>query len=135
MQKAEESELDLIAISPGAQPIVCKIMDYGKYKFELLKKEKESRKKQKVVVVKEIRMSPSIDKHDVQIKINHAIKFLKDEYKLKVSIQFKGREVIYKQIGEKILNTFLEGISEYGTTSKSPTVEGSSLVVNIEPKK
>ncbi|HAN10169.1 MAG TPA: translation initiation factor IF-3 [Clostridiales bacterium] len=135
LQKAEEVQLDLIAISPTAQPIVCKIMDYGKYRFELIKKEKEAKKKQKLIVIKEIKMSPSIEKHDIDIKINRAIKFLQDDCKLRICVQFKGREMAHRDIGYKILKAFMESISEYGVNDKAPMNEGNSLVINVEPKK
>ncbi len=132
---ATEAELDLIAISPTAQPMVCKIMDYGKYKFEINKKEKDAKKKQKNVVLKEIRMSPSIDKHDIDIKINQAIKFLKENCKLRIAVQFKGREMVHRELGNRILKMFIEGLTEYGTSERGPMFEGSSLVVNFDPKK
>lgn len=134
LQKAIDLDLDLIAISPTAQPMVCKIMDYGKYRFELIKKEKEAKKKQKTVILKEVQLSPNIEEHDIQIKVNRAIKFLQEDCKLRVVVKFKGREMIHRTLGEKVLKTFIEGISEYGTVIKFPMMEGNSLVANIEPK-
>ena len=102
---ADEKNLDLVKISPQAKPPVCKIMNYSKYKFDLAKKEKEARKKQKVVAVKEVRLSPNIDTHDVQVKVKNAIKFLKDGNKVKVSIRFRGRELSRTDVAIDIMRT------------------------------
>ena len=105
---ADEKNLDLVKISPQAKPPVCKIMNYSKYKFDLAKKEKEARKKQKVVAVKEVRLSPNIDTHDVQVKIKNAIKFLKDGNKVKVSIRFRGRELSRTDVAIDIMKDFAD---------------------------
>ena len=104
---ADEKNLDLVKISPQAKPPVCKIMNYSKYKFDLAKKEKEARKKQKVVAVKEVRLSPNIDTHDVQVKVKNAIKFLKDGNKVKVSIRFRGRELSRTDVAIDIMAMFV----------------------------
>lgn len=135
MRMANDANLDLVAISPNAKPIVCKIIDYGKYKFELAKKNKEAKKKQKTITLKEIRMSPSIEKHDVQIKVKQAIKFLNKGDKVKVSIFFKGREMVHKNIGKKILDIFVEDLAEYAVIDKNATVEGRYLSIFLSPKK
>ena len=109
---ADEKNLDLVKISPQAKPPVCKIMNYSKYKFDLAKKEKEARKKQKVVAVKEVRLSPNIDTHDVQVKVKNAIKFLKDGNKVKVSIRFRGRELSRTDVAIDIMKDFADQVSE-----------------------
>ena len=108
---ADEKNLDLVKISPQAKPPVCKIMNYSKYKFDLAKKEKEARKKQKVVAVKEVRLSPNIDTHDVQVKVKNAIKFLKDGNKVKVSIRFRGRELSRTDVAIDIMKDFADQVS------------------------
>lgn len=131
---AEEKKLDLVKIAPTAKPPVCKIMDYGKYRFDMAKKEKEAKKKQKVIETKELRLSPSIDTHDVQVKVKKAIEFLKDGDKVKVSIRFRGREIGHSKTGEAILEDFAAQISEYGVVDKAPKMEAKSLVMFLAPK-
>lgn len=133
-QIAYEKNLDLVKIAPKATPPVCRIMDYGKYKFEAAKKEKEARKNQKTVDVKEIRLSPSIDDHDFNTKLNHAIKFLKNGDRVKVSVRFRGRELHHAQLGEDILKRFGEGVSEVGTVDKMPKLEGRFMNMFVSPK-
>ncbi|OQB12220.1 MAG: Translation initiation factor IF-3 [Firmicutes bacterium ADurb.Bin193] len=130
---ANEKGLDLVKIAPQANPPVCKIMDYGKYRFELAKKEKEQRKNQKVIVVKEVRITPNIDDHDFETKLNSAKKFLKAGDKVKVTVRFRGREVTHSSLGEILLNRFGERISEYGTVEKSPKLEGKNMFMFISP--
>jgi len=134
LAKAEESNLDLVKIAPQATPPVCKIMDYGKYKFEIAKREKENRKNQKVVNTKEIRISPSIDSNDFNTKVNHAIKFLKAGDKVKITVRFRGREVNHSQIGASLLEKFIEALSEYSSTDKAPKLEGRNMFVVVSPK-
>ena len=131
---ADEKKLDLVKIAPTAKPPVCRIMDYGKYKFDQAKKEKEARKKQKTVDIKELRLSPSIDKHDIQVKVKKAIEFLKNGDKVKVSIRFRGREIGHSQTGNIILENFANDISEYGIVDKPPKMEAKSLVMFLAPK-
>ncbi len=121
-------------ISPKAVPPVCRIMDYGKYKFEQTKKEKEIKKNQKVVSVKEVRLSVNIDTHDFNTKLNQAVKFLKAGDKVKVSIRFRGREMAHTHLGEGILTRFAEGISEVGVVDKQPKMEGRSMVMFLSAK-
>jgi len=135
LELSSEKGLDLIEISPNAKPPVCKIMDFGKYKFELTKREKEAKKKQKVVNIKEIRMSVNIDKHDIEIKANKAKQFLNQKDKVKVAVVFQGRELAYMDLGKKILDTFVEMVSEEGVIEKPSTVEGRSMMIIIAPKK
>lgn len=132
---ANEKNLDLVKISPNANPPVCKIMDYGKFKYEASKKEKESKKKQKVVVVKEIRLRPGIDLNDLNTKAKNAIKFLNSGDKVKVAVRFRGRELGHKEIGYQVINTFIEIVGEAGAPDKAPKMEGNSLVLMLEPKK
>lgn len=134
LRLAEEKKLDLVNISPNAKPPVCKILDYGKYRYEMQKREKEAKKKQKVTEVKEIRVSTFIEKHDLQVKANNAAKFLKNGDKVKVSLRFKGREKGYANIGEEVMNTFAEAISEVGVIEKKPMLEGRSMIMILAPK-
>lgn len=113
---------------------MCKIMDYGKYKFEAAKREKEQKKNQKVLTIKEVRITPNIDDHDFNTKLNNAIKFLKSGDKVKVTVRFRGREVTHSQIGEVLLNKFAEQASEYGNLEKSPKLEGKNMYMFISPK-
>lgn len=131
---ADERKLDLVKIAPTAKPPVCRIMDYGKYKFDQAKKEKEARKKQKTVDVKELRLSPSIDTHDVQVKVKKANEFLKDGDKVKISIRFRGREIGHSKVGAQIMEDFAKATSEFGVVDKQPKMEGRSLVMFLAPK-
>ncbi len=131
---ADERKLDLVKIAPNAKPPVCKIMDYGKYKFDQAKKEKEARKRQKTVDVKELRLSPSIDTHDIQVKVKKAIEFLKDGDKVKISIRFRGREIGNTKVGNTILESFANDVAEYGVVDKQPKMEARSLVMFLAPK-
>lgn len=131
---AESRNLDLVMISPKAVPPVCRIMDYGKYRFEQAKKEKEIKKNQKVVSIKEVRLSVNIDTHDFNTKLNQATKFLKAGDKVKVSIRFRGREMAHAHLGEEILNKFAEGISEVGNVDKQPKLEGRSMIMFLSAK-
>ncbi len=131
---ADDRNLDLVKISPTAKPPVCRIMDYSKFKFDKAKKEKEARKKQKVVSVKELRLSPNIDKHDVQVKVKKAIEFLKSGDKVKISIKFRGRELGHTDIATDIMNNFAEQVSEYGIVEKAPKMEAKSMAMFLAPK-
>ena len=121
-------------ISPKAVPPVCKIMDYGKYRFEQAKKEKEIKKNQKVVTIKEVRLSVNIDVHDFNTKLNQAIKFLKSGDKVKVSVRFRGREMAHTNLGADTLRRFGESITEVGSVDKPPKMEGRSMVMFLAPK-
>ncbi|CAK9331074.1 translation initiation factor IF-3 [Thermoanaerobacter kivui] len=131
---AQERHLDLVKIAPQANPPVCKLMDFGKYRYELSKREKEAKKKQKVINVKEIRMSPTIEDHDFAVKLKSAIKFLKEGNKVKVTIRFRGREATHTGIAEEVLNRFAQQISEYGVVEKAPDMEGRNLMMVLTPK-
>ena len=132
---AQEADLDLVKIAPQATPPVCKIIDYGKWKFEASKKEKENRKNQKVMVVKEIRLSSNIGEHDVMAKVTHAIKFLSHGEKVKISIRFRGREITHSELGRKVLLNFVERVSEFGVMEGFPKLEGRSMHLMISPVK
>ncbi|MDE6357820.1 MAG: translation initiation factor IF-3 [Eubacteriales bacterium] len=131
---ADEKNLDLVKISPTAKPPVCRIMDYSKYKFDKAKKEKEARKKQKVVSIKELRLSPNIDKHDVQVKVKKAIEFLKNGDKVKISIKLRGRELGHTDIASGIMQNFAEEVSEYGSIEKAPKMEAKYMAMFLSPK-
>ncbi len=133
-KKADEKGLDLVKISPTANPPVCKIMDYSKYKFDLAKKEKDARKKQKIVTLKEVRLSPNIDTHDVEVRVKNAIKFLKDGNKVKVSIRFRGREMTRQDAAITIMQNFAEAVSEYGVIDKQPKMEARTMAMFLSPK-
>lgn len=131
---AEERKLDLVNVSPNAKPPVCKILDYGKYRYDLQKREKEAKKKQKTMQVKEIRLSTFIEEHDIQVKANTASKFLKDGDKVKVSLRFRGRERDHTAKGREVMEKFAEICSEVGIVDKKPTFEGRSLTMFLAPK-
>ena len=131
---AEEKELDLVKIAPNATPPVCKIMDYGKFRFEQLKKEKEAKKNQHVVEVKEIRMSPSIDTNDFNTKVKNAMKFLKDGNRVKVTVRFRGREMAHTSLGTDLLKKFGSDCAELATVAKDAKLEGRNMSMFLSPK-
>ena len=133
-EMAEEQGLDLVKISPNATPPVCKIMDYSKFCYDQKKREKDARKNQKVVEIKEIRMSPSIDTNDLNTKIKAAQKFLSDGNRVKVSVRFRGREMAHTNIGEKLLMDFAEACTEVATMEKNPKLEGRFMAMFLTPK-
>ena len=132
---ADEKSLDLVKISPQAKPPVCKIMDYSKYKFDQAKREKEARKKQKTVAVKELRLSPNIDTHDVQVKVKNAIKFLQEGNKVKISIRFRGRELGRTDAAVEIMNDFAAQVAEYGVAVPAVVKSGSVYGTQFHPEK
>ena len=132
---AEEQGLDLVTISPNAIPPVCKIMDYSKYCFDQKKREKEAKKNQRVVEVKEIRMSPSIDTNDLETKVRAAQKFLADGNRVKVSVRFRGREMAHTNLGEKLLMQFADSCAEVAAMEKNPKLEGRFMAMFLAPKK
>ena len=133
-EMAEEQGLDLVKISPNAVPPVCKIMDYSKFCFDQKKREKEAKKNQKVVEIKEIRMSPSIDTNDFNTKAKNAQKFLKEGNRVKVSVRFRGREMAHTNIGEKLLMDFAEACAEVSTMEKNPKLDGRFMAMFLAPK-
>ena len=131
---AYEQDLDLVKIAPQATPPVCRIMDYGKYCFEQQKREKEAKKNQRVVEVKEIRMSPSIDTNDLNTKVKNAMKFLKDGNRVKVTVRFRGREMAHTSLGEVLLKQFGESCAEVATVEKGAKLEGRNMSMFLSPK-
>lgn len=131
---ANSRNLDLVKIAPQASPPVCKVMDYGKYMFDLAKREKEARKKQKVISVKEVRLSASIEEHDFNFKLKNAIKFLKNGDKVKVSIRFRGREMNYTSLGQQTLEKFAKAVDEVAVVERRPKIEGRNMFMILNPK-
>lgn len=134
LKMAAEKSLDLVKIAPQAKPPVCKIMDYGKYKFDAAKKEKEARKKQKTISVKEVRLSASIEKHDFETKIRNAVKFLKAGDKVKISVVFRGREMMHTHRGTELLEQAMVLVEEVGVAEAKPKLEGRAMVIVVAPK-
>lgn len=134
LKLAEEAGLDLVKIAPNAKPPVCKIVDYGKYRYEQIRKEKEAKKKQKVIEIKEIRLSPNIDTNDLNTKMNAAKKFLTKGDKVKVTLRFRGREMAHMANSKHILDDFAENLSEVASMEKAPKVEGRSMTMFLAPK-
>ena len=134
LEIAARANLDLVLVAPNAKPPVCRIMDYGKFRFEQQKKEKEARKNQKVINVKEVRLSPTIDEHDFNTKLRNAIKFLEKGDKVKASIRFKGRAITHKEIGQRVLDRFAEACAEVSTVEQKPKMEGRSMFLVLQPK-
>ncbi len=135
IQRAVQAGLDLIEVSPNAEPPVCKILDFGKYKYELQKKKNEAKKKQKVVEVKEVKFRPMIGEHDFQIKLKAVFKFLGEGNKVKISLRFKGREMAHQQLGMKIFDRIQEEVTEMGAVENRPKFEGRQIIMLINPIK
>jgi len=131
---AEEKQLDLVEISPAAKPPVCKIMDFGKYKYEQSKREKEAKKKQKIISVKEVKLRPNIEDHDFDVKAKNATRFLKDGDKVKATIIFRGREIVHTQLGQKLLKRLAECVSEFALVERQPKLEGKNMIMILTPK-
>ncbi len=134
LQLAERANLDLVLVAPQAKPPVARIMDYGKFKFEQQKKDREVRKNQKIIALKEVRLSPSIDEHDFQTKLRNGIKFLEKGDKVKASIRFKGRAITHKEIGQRVLDRFAEACKEVATVEQRAKMEGRSMFLILAPK-
>ena len=134
LEKAGENNLDLVLVAPNSKPVVCKIMNYGKYKFEQAKKEKEAKKKQKILEVKEIRVTPNIEEHDFSFKAKNAKKFLQDGNKVKITVRFRGREVNNSKAGENVLNKFIEALEEVANVEKAPKLEGRNMFTILAKK-
>lgn len=129
-----DKDLDLVLISPSAKPPVAKLMDYGKYRFEAIKKEKDAKKKQKVIKIKEVRLSPVIDAHDLNVRAKNAIKFLGEGDKVKASIRFKGRQMSYSDKGREVMKVFYSMIEDYAIMEKNPIMEGRNMFMILVPK-
>ena len=134
LEKAGENNLDLVLVAPNSKPVVCKIMNYGKYKFEQAKKEKEAKKKQKIAEIKEIRITPNIEEHDFGFKAKNARKFIEDGNKVKITVRFKGREVNNSKLGEDVLNKFIENLSDIANVDKKPKLEGRNMFIMLSKK-
>jgi translation initiation factor IF-3 len=133
LEIAERVELDLVMVAPNAKPPVCRIMDYGKYRFEQQKKEKENRKKQKVINVKEVRLSPAIEEHDFNTKLRNARKFLEKGDKVKGSVRFRGRAITHKELGQRVLDRLAEECKDLATVETKPKMEGRSMFIMLAP--
>ena len=131
---ADERNLDLVKIAPNSNPRVCKLMDYGKYRFEMAKREKEQRKNQKTIEVKETRLSATIDLHDMEVKAKATRKFLQDGNKVKVSIRFRGRQITHSEIGLKVMQNFAERCAEVSSVERRPTMDGRHMIMILAPK-
>ncbi len=134
LDKADEKNLDLVLVAPNVNPPVCKIMNYGKYKFEQAKKEKEAKKKQKVLEIKEIRITPNIEEHDFGFKSKNARKFLEDGNKVKITVRFRGREVNNIKMGEDVLDKFTEALEDIAVVEKKPKLEGRNMFIMLSKK-
>ncbi len=135
MKLAREAELDLVKIAPTAKPPVCKIIDYGKYRYEQARKEKEAKKKQKTIEIKEVRLSPNIDENDLNTKVNAARKFIEKGNKVKVTLRFRGREMAHVQSGKQILDVFSERMADVAVVDKAPKMEGRSMTMFLTEKR
>ncbi len=134
LQTAKQTEMDLVEISPDAEPPVCKIMDFGKFRYKQQMKAKKSKKKQHKVKLKEVRFRPRIDSHDLEMKVNHAREFLEKGNSVKLTVMFRGREMAHKEIGFELLNQVMEQLSDIGSTDKKPLGEGRFINAFIKPK-
>ncbi len=134
LKKAEDQNLDLVEVAPQANPPVCKILDYGKFRYNQQKRLRESKKKQHVIANKEVRMRPGIGDHDLETKINHAIKFLQEGSRLKITVRFRGRELSRQDLGTTLLDRVVEMLADYAEIDKSPIVEGRNMIVYLIPK-
>ena len=135
LEIAEEKKLDLVLVAPNSKPPVCKIMNYGKYKFEQAKREKEAKKKQKVYELKEIRVTPNTEEHDFNFKVKNARKFLEDGCKVKITVRFRGRELSYAKLGENLLNKFAEALSDVASLDKKAVLEGKNMFIILSKNK
>jgi len=135
LARAEEAELDLVEVAPEADPPVCRIMDYGKYQFELNKKRHAARKKTKQIHVKEVKFRPGTDEGDYQVKLRNLVRFLTNGDKAKVTLRFRGREMAHQELGARLLKRVEEDLAEYGTVEQYPKMEGRQMVMIIAPKK
>lgn len=130
---ANDANLDLVKVSPNAKPPVCKVLDYGKFRYEEMRRLKDAKKKQKTVVIKEIRMSVRVEEHDIMVKVKNCVKFLQQGNRVKVSIRFRGREMAYTDQGKVVLRDFASRVSEYGAIDKSPKMEGRNMSMFLTP--
>lgn len=134
LELAEEAHLDLVKIVANATPAVCKLMNYDKHRFEMAKREKEMRKNQRVISIKEVQLSATIEEHDTMVRAKNAIKFLQDGDKVKVTIRFRGRQITHQEIGLAVMNDFIERTKEYATVERKPSTEGRHMIMVLAPK-
>jgi translation initiation factor IF-3 len=134
LRVAEEQGLDLVEVAPNSQPPVCRIMDYGKYKYQQSKRSQEARKHQTIIHVKEVKVRPRTDEHDFQFKLRHVKRFLNEGNKAKISILFRGREIAHTEFGKEMLNRFIEGVKDLAVIEQAPRLEGRNLVMILAPK-
>ena len=134
LQEAQNRDLDLLCVNPNGKPPVCKIINYGKYRFDAQKKAKEAKKNQKIIELKEIQLTPQIGQHDIETKVKAAIKFLEDGNKVKVGVRFKGRQMAHPEVGNETLNKFLEYVTDYATIEKKPVLDGRWLTCVLSSK-
>lgn len=134
LRAAEERQLDLVEVAPQAKPPVCRIMDYGRYRYEQSKREKEAKKKQKIITVKEVKLRPNIDDHDFNVKARNAIRFLKDGDKVKATIMFRGRQIVHPDIGRQLLVRLAEQVKDLATVERQPKLEGRNMIMILAPK-
>jgi translation initiation factor IF-3 len=134
LRLAEQAGLDLVEISPGAEPPVCKILDLGKFRYEAQKKAHEARRKQKVIQIKEIQLRPTIDKHDLEIKIKRTIGFLEEGDRVRISLRFRGREMDHTDLGYQVINRVQEALKDIGKVDHPPKMEGKQIIMTVGPK-
>lgn len=134
LRAAMEQGLDLVEVAPHAKPPVCRIMDYGKYKYEQSKREREARKKQRIINVKELKLRPNIENHDFQVKVKNAERFLLDGDKVKVTLMFRGREISHSQLGQDLCMRFYQHLAEHAVLEKEPKIEGRNMIMILAPK-
>lgn len=134
LRLAREKGLDLVEVAPSAKPPVCRIMDFGRFRYEQSKREREAKKKQRIVEIKEIRMTPKIDDHDYNVKAKAAERFLREGNKVKVSVRFRGREIVHTDIGKDLLADLAEAVKDVGTVERPPQVEGKNMIMILTPR-
>ena len=134
MRLAEEKQMDLVEVAPQTKPPVCRIMDYGKFRYEQSKKEKEAKKKQRVITVKEVKLRPNIDDHDFDVKAKNAIRFLKDGDKVKATIMFRGRQIVHPELGRKLLVRLAGEVADLANVERTPKLEGKNMIMILSPK-
>ena len=135
LRLAQEQSLDLVEVAPGADPPVCRIMDYGQYKYQQSKRQHEARKNQKIVLMKEIKMRPRTEEHDFQFKLKHALEFVEEGNKVKVTVMFRGRELSHQELGHRLMARFVEATQEHAQLEASPRMEGRTLTAVLSPRK
>lgn len=134
LRLADERRLDLVEVAPAAKPPVCRIMDYGKYRYEQSKREKEAKKKQKIISIKEVKLRPNIEAHDFEVKARNAVRFLKDGDKVKATIIFRGREIVHTQLGHQLLKRLADYVKDFSTVERMPKLEGKNMIMILAPR-